>query len=287
MKRWLALMNESGSRTVGFCNQYITVNYKTDESAALIDFLCADLSSDKNASARAVYDVVIVGKKPMMSLWEGDKQHYFGDCKHSLAYALVNEIIYQCITDNDVGHAIHAAAIHSGGQGVLIPGNSGSGKSTFVTWLTTLGCNYLTDELVILAGEEHRIHPFTRPISIRAGSAAALSPYLSFDPKETLAGDNGFMLPHRLANADFSPSVPPLSFILFPQYKADAAPELIRLSSGMGCTKLLECYVNARNLQGHGISQIAALTRDTPVFQLVYGSFEGLEKILREKLGVL
>ena len=273
-------MNRSGSRVIGFCNQYVTINYNCPEAAWLVNFLCTDLPADNSSPSRATYDLVIVGKKPMLSLWQGEKQLYFGDCKYSLAYTLINEIIYQCITDNKTGHAIHAAAVSNREGTIILPGKSGCGKSTLTTWLVSQGCNYLTDELVLIAKDDHQIHPLTRPISIKSGSVAVLNSFLSVEEKDVLVGDKGFMLPHRLINNNFSINSHPLSCIIFPEYKAGVATELTRLTSGIGCSKLMECYVNARNIKGHGISQLAELTRNIPVYQLSYGDFDGLEMIL-------
>ena len=275
-------MNKSCSCTVGFCDQYVTINSYGPEEANLVDFLCCDLQNNKNVLPRAIYDFMIVGKQLMLSLLGEEKQLYFGDSKYDLAYTLINEIIYQCIVDNKVGHAIHAAAIGTEKGGVLLPGKSGSGKSTLTTWLVAHGCNYLTDELVILAGDDHRIHPFSRPLSLKTGSSSVLSSFLNYDQQEVIAGASGFMLPHRLANGNFSAGTPPLSLILFPEYKAGTTIELTKLTAALGCARLIECYVNARNIHDHGISWLAELTRNTPVYQLTYGEFDGLHELLDE-----
>ncbi len=275
-------MNEQESRTIGFCDQFVTINCNGPEAALLVDFVCSDLPTTTDTPVRAVYDVVIVGNKPMMSLWQGEKKLYFGDCSYALAYTLINEIIFQSIADNTAGHAIHAAAIAYHGNGVLLPGKSSCGKSTLVAWLTAMGCNYLTDELVVIAEEDTHIQPLTRPISIKTGSAAILSSLLSFDQKKVLTGTDGFMLPHRLLNENFLTASPPLSLILFPQFIAGARLEITRLTSGIACSRLMECYVNARNFRGHGISWLAELSRKTPVYQVRYGSLKTLESIFPE-----
>ena len=275
-------MAESGCHTVGFCDQYVTVNSYDPESVNLVDFLCCDLQAGTDAPPVAIYDLAIVGKKRMLSLRQGDRQLYFGDCRFELAYTLINEIIHQCIAGNRTGFAIHAGAIGLEEGAVLLPGKSGSGKSTLTAWLVARGCNYLTDELVVLAGNDHRIHPFTRPFSLKASSSAVLSSFLSYARQEVVAGASGFMLPHRLVNGTFSAATPPLSLIIFPEYKEGTATRITKLTAALGCARLMECYVNARNLQGHGFSRLAELTRRTPVYQLTYGSFVGLHEQLAE-----
>jgi len=283
----LAVMIKTGCHTVGFCDQYVTIHSYGTESEDLIDFLCCDLQENPDAVARASYDLKAVGKEPMLSLWCEGKCLYSGTSRYDLAYTLINEIIYECIVDNRVGHAIHAAAIGANKGAVLLPGKSGSGKSTLTTWLVSHGCNYLTDELVIIAGNDQRLHPLTRPFSIKTGSTSAISSFLQYDPQEVVSGANGFMLPHRLVNPNFSALSPPLSLILFPEYKEGATNELVQLTAAWGCARLMECYVNARNIQGHGMSQMAEFTRNTPIYQLTYGSFKGLYELLDEAFPTL
>ena len=273
-------ISKTGSRTVGFCDQFVTINSYGSEADKLIDFLCCDLQKGIDDFTRATYDLMVSGEEPTFSLWFEEKKIYAGSNRYDLAYTLINEILHHCIVDNDKGHVIHSAAIGSEQYGVLLPGKSGSGKSTFTTWLVSNGCNYLTDELVVLMDKDRRIIPFTRPFSIKTGSSKVLSSFLDIDPNEVISSGSGFMMPHRQVNSNFSESTPPLSLILFPEYNADVEPQLTKLSPALGCASLMECYVNARNIQGHGIGHLAELTRVTPIYKLTYGSFEGLQDLL-------
>ncbi|MCI5211047.1 MAG: hypothetical protein D3910_20185, partial [Candidatus Electrothrix sp. ATG2] len=267
----------------------ITYNHPAAES--IINFLCADLEVAPNITSAAEQSVVPratcelnVGEDEHFTLQGNGESLYQGRCQRELAYALINEIIFHCLDKNDVGLALHAAAVQVAKGGILLPGNSGAGKSTFVAWLVACGCGYLTDELVVLSEESNRIRPFTRPLTIRSASAEALAPYIQFKQSEVLNGDSGFMIPHRQLNPDFSPAQPRLSLILFPHFKADAPPTLTELTPGIGCLRLLECFVNARNIPGHGINELARLTRNVPILELTYGSFTGLDALLAKTL---
>ncbi len=274
-------MIKTGCRTVGFCGQYVSISSYGAEADALLDLLCCDLTQGTITPVQAEYDVMSVGNGvPGLSLWLEGKCLFSGQCSYDLSYALINEVIYQCIVDNSAGHAIHAAAVGSEQGAVLLPGKSGSGKSTFTAWLLSRGCNYLTDELVMLALEERRLYPFTRPLSIKSGSSEVLATFFRCDRGDLISGESGFMLPHRLLNSSFKPHSPPLSLVLFPEYREGAATEFRELSPALGCARLMECYVNARNIKGHGISQLADCTRSTPIYQLVYGKFDGMWELL-------
>lgn len=272
-------MIESGSCTVGLCSQFVTIKSFGSQARHIVHFLCRDLHKGEAAGSRATYDLMAVGPRPMFSLWQGDRQLYFGTSRYDLAYALMNEIVYHCIADNTSGHAIHAAALGSAAGGVLLPGTSGSGKSTLTSLLVSRGCNYLTDELVLLQGREGRMQGLTRPLSIKAGSLPVVAAFCRYSQGEVIAGTNGCMLPHRLLNT-WSPVTPAVALILLPKYEPGTATRMQTLSPAQACAKLIECSVNARNIPGHGISDLAELTRKTPACRLTYSSFSGLHKLL-------
>lgn len=269
-------MTEKKNYTIGFCGQYVTINCYGRKACEIVEFLFVDLLVDTEIKTSYTYDIMAVGKQPMLSLWNGEKKLYFGESSYSLAYIFVNGIIYQSIVKNDRGHVIHSAAVGYEGRGVLLPGNSGSGKSTLTAWLVAQGANYLTDELVLLSTDEQRIYPFTRPISVRNISDTILESFFKGDRDKTLIGDDGYMLPHRLLNPNFSPDTPNLSLVIFPEYRPGAHVSLTKLSDGMACSRLISCYVNARNIEEHGISRLADIVRKTPVYHLVYSSFDDL-----------
>ncbi len=275
-------MNRSGYRTVGFCGQYVTIIYSGLDAEALVDFLCIDLPAptDLIVSEQCIYNIAITRKNKIIFLHRGEELLYFGQCRYSLAYVLINDIIYQLIADNDYGHAIHAAAVMYNDGCLLLPGKSGTGKSTLTSWLVSRGCHYLTDELIIIRNGDRRVYPFTRPINIKAGATTAVSSFLTVDKKRILVGQTGFMLPHRLINTDFSLVYPSLSHILFPEYKTAVPAKVTRITSAEGCLKLMGCYVNARNFRKHGISKMAAMVRNIPFYKLTYGSFDDLTLIL-------
>ena len=49
--------------------------------------------------------------------------------------------------------ALHAGAVGWNGRSILIPGQSGAGKSSLTAWFVDKGFAYLTDELAILTAD--------------------------------------------------------------------------------------------------------------------------------------
>ena len=61
---------------------------------------------------------------------------------------------------------IHAGVVGWRGRAILIPGASGTGKSTLVAALLRAGASYYSDEFAVL-DDRGLVHPFARPLSIR------------------------------------------------------------------------------------------------------------------------
>ena len=281
------IKKDYGTYRIGLFEIDVEIDYNSTESRELIDFLFRDLPAQGAPLSPRRFEVLIVGDPSRMSLWAGEKQLYFGQSKHALAHMLVNEIIYDCIINNYKDHAVHAAAFCIGNRGIIMPGKSGSGKSSLAAWLTvffgTQGCSYLTDELVLLS-KTGRIRSFTRPISLKSPSCEALGKHIPRNNDENLAGQPGVMVPHRSLTGHWTAITPMLDTLIFPEFIKDHPASLTRLSGARSCLRLMECFVNARNIQDHGFKELAELTRSTKSFELKYGSFADLPAILQPVL---
>ncbi|MEE8455583.1 MAG: hypothetical protein V3R90_12685 [Limibaculum sp.] len=66
---------------------------------------------------------------------------------------------------------VHAGAVGWKGQAILVPGKSLSGKTTLIAELVRAGASYFSDEYAVLDAAG-RVHPFDKPLSIRANPAA-------------------------------------------------------------------------------------------------------------------
>jgi hypothetical protein len=269
--------------TIGLFGISVEIEYNCQEAGDFLHFLFQDLPPDDGPVSGRRFEILFVGKPLQMSLWQEERKIYCGASKHALAYILTNTILFECIVDNSDHQALHAAALTHGNTCILLPGKSGSGKSSLAAWLTARGSTYLTDELVLLSGDGV-IHPFTRPLSLRQPTVAALSPYVHIDEAECLVGEEGTMVPHRSLNSQWAVSTPRLSCIVFPQFIDNHPATLTRLSNALGCMRLLGCYVNARNFTGHGFSELAGQVRNIAAYELKFGNFSDVSHVLQPLL---
>lgn len=272
---------------VGFCNHAVEIFCDGKKAIKLLEFLCHDLPQESSPHITARFELSMEDRAGQYSFNKDGTSLFTGSNLYELAYTIINEILYYTIVDNSSGLALHSAAIVKEDVAILLPGKSGTGKSTLAAWLLAQGCNYLTDELVVLGGSDFCIIPFTRPLSIKSGALPALRQFVDYSLEDVISDKQGVMLPHRMLNPHFKPSMLTPKIILFPVYDAKSEASLQEVSAARGCAMLLESYVNARNISQHGIGLLADLARSTSIYKLQYGRFAALPPLLRERFPAL
>lgn len=197
---------------------------------------------------------------------------------------LMGEVVYHLIENNQKFMAIHAALLSDKQGGILIPGESGNGKSSLSIWMTLNGYHYHTDELVLIETGSLQTRVFTRPFNIKAHGIEAIKTILDLDALQPPAscGDFITMIPHRALNPDFIQASPPISRILFPKYNRDSENTLTRLSAAAAGIELMKTNVIARNLPGHGFKQLLDIVKRVPAYKLDYHHFDALPELLQD-----
>jgi len=272
------MKNSHRTYRTGFGDLSFEIECNNEDAYSIAKFLFLDFPDSTTITLTKQYDIVSSGPIPMLSLWDGDKQLYFGKSRYQLAYILMNEIIFLCISGNDSHHALHAGAVYKDDSCIILPGKSGNGKSTLTSWLIMNGYQYLTDELLFL-GSDARVLPMTRPISLKVNEAHESWLLSEVANEEIITSNKGSMIPHRLLNTSFRAKQPQITDVVFPEYKPGAEPCLEEISPAKSSLYLLQSHVNARNLDGHGVSELASIVRNCRSFTLTYGSFDDLQTI--------
>lgn len=91
--------------------------------------------------------------------------------------------------------------------------------------------------------------------------------------------DKGSMLPHRLFNPVFEAKQPFITDVIFPEYNSEEEHVFQEISPARSSLYLLQSHVNARNLSGHGVSELASIVKQCRSFNLTYSSFDDLHTI--------
>ena len=97
----------------------------------------------------------------------------------------MEEVTKALITQLDAGVVLHAAAVGHKGIAILIPGATGSGKSSLAAWLLANGFDYLTDEIAILT-DAGTILGLPRALVIKPGAAESVQTFAGFDELKSI-----------------------------------------------------------------------------------------------------
>lgn len=266
---------------VEFAGAAVVLRHEGDAAvAAYLDFLFADLRGSGETEPAALLD--ILPHEHLYLLREEEKPLFCGRLGVQFAAVLFDRVIFHLLNNQRHGVALHAGAVSWQGRTVLLPGQSGSGKSSVTACLCANGAAYLSDELIFLPDDgSGEVIAFPRPLCLKAGSAAAVRALLPAERQaDILAEKGGAVIPHRLLNPDFRLRRDPPALLLFPRYQADAPLTAEKLPGARASSLLMSCDVNARNLPDHGFRQLTQLARIVSAWQISYSSFAGFAEML-------
>jgi hypothetical protein len=217
-----------------------------------------------------------------VSLLRDDVVIFAGESRGEMAGRLMNQALFHLAVGNSAGLLLHCAVLVRNSIGIILPGVSGAGKSTFAVWLARNGFRYLTDELAFIETGTQEVHAFTRPINIKKPALGVLNKALEVDTErgDLISSELATLIPHRQINSDFHKSIPELGMILYPRYSEGSEFKLNSITPALAGLDLMKCLINARNLSGHGFPEITRIAKNVPAYSMVYGGFEQLGKDL-------
>ncbi len=275
--------------TIAFAGKKVAIRYDNDEVHHFLSFLFADVHCPDNEKEENYEETLIIapldnGENEEYTLADNKEVHCTGRLGVHFAAILFDQVIFNLLNNSSNGVAIHSGAVAYQNKVILLPGQSGSGKSNISAWLTANNFSYLTDELVFLPDDEsNQAVPFTRPFCIKSGALSAIKKIIPKDNLHPLLEDEqGAVVAHRSLNPVFSIISSSPALILFPSYLADAPLSIEKISGAQASFLLMACDVNARNLTDHGFKQIVQISRLIPAYRVTYSSFKGFKDALAD-----
>lgn len=259
------------SRGVAFAGAGVRVTWTHPQGARIADHLFAAVADEVVRRPAATFDIDADGddfvvRRDGTLLYRGPELGF-------AALMVLDHSIEALASEIDGGLLLHAAAVAHRGRTLLIPGESGAGKTTLTAWLAANGFDYLSDELVHLPDVGETLNPFRRPLNIKRAARAGLEGVVAFDGSQALIETpEGYLI--RQSAGTPNASAPTL--LLFPAFEAGARLEITPLRSGRAALDLLRCLVNARRLPEGGLRQVSRLARTVPAFTLRYGHSDQL-----------
>lgn len=199
---------------------------------------------------------------------------YEGSSEGTAAARVLEVGLYHLADRSRGGLVLHAACVADAGGGVLLPGLTGTGKTTLTSWLVAHGWRYLTDELVFVAEGSLVVSGLARPLNVKAPALRVLRQFcdLHAHRDDTMTTPVGVLLRPSVLGATRPAGRAAVARIVFPRYVPRAACTLTPISPAQAGARLMGCLINARNLDRYGFPEVTRLVRQVPAYELRYGS---------------
>jgi hypothetical protein len=206
--------------------------------------------------------------------------------QEQVLFHLMQDAIPRLNGASTTGLIIHAAALAQRDRGLILCGQSGSGKSSLASWLTASGLDYLTEEVIAVPTEDEPIGGLTRSIVLKRGSAFIWQHWLKETPQDQFLQfqDGSVWIDPTLFNKNgvrqnITPRV-----LIFPRYVPEADFQAEPLKQADALFRLLQCLVNARNFADGGLSTASRLARQVSAWQLTYSDIESASQWIQATL---
>lgn len=192
-----------------------------------------------------------------------------------MAPMMFEQALNWCVATRTFTHLIlHAAVVARDGKAIVIPGESGQGKSTLCASLVARGWRHLSDEFALLDPETLRITAHPRPISLKNQSIPAMKAWapdavISETLEGTPKGSVAYMQPTQAALVEAGEAVEPAA-IVFPGYGHSDVPKFEPISPARAFILMTACSVNYRELGEAGFKAMAGLVDRAPVCSALY-----------------
>jgi hypothetical protein len=166
---------------------------------------------------------------------------------------------------------VHAGAVATpSGEGVLLPGGSGAGKTTLVAALVRAGFGYLSDEAGAIDPVTRRLYPYPRALGVKKG-AFGLFPELAEKNGSALIKHERHVLPERIGPLGGPCHV---RFVIAHQYETGATTEVTPIGTAAMVMELARNAWNLGTYGGRSLTLLSEAVRGAKGYKLFSGSLD-------------
>jgi HprK-related kinase A len=250
------------------CHLYQGYGFSPPNGGNFVDF---HISIDQVGGARRFY-------KPQVQ-FKFDGKTPFKPLPYSQAFPFFEWGLNWCIANHNFRHLLlHAAVIEKNGQAVILPGQTGAGKSTLCAALVGHGWRLLSDEMAMIDLTTTELIPIVRPVSLKNESISIIKKFVpdaemgeSFH--DTAKGTVAHMKPlvSSVQNAKLRTKG---RWVVFPQFRKDSPISVESMSSASAVLDLAKNAFNYNVLGACGFDKLCDLVQDCDCFQLEYSHLD-------------
>lgn len=183
----------------------------------------------------------------------------------------------------------HAAVIEKDGAVILMPAESGCGKTTLAAALTSHNWHYFSDEIAALEKKNLCVSPLPLPMSIKLGSIGPLSNYFP-ELKElpSYQREDGKIVRYILPPSQNLPKNLkvsfPVNYLVFPKFNNASPTRLYSIDKYEGMKRLTKTGSSNRDFTKSDLEAMISLIEKSPCFELVYSDLNEAIFLLENKV---
>jgi hypothetical protein len=165
---------------------------------------------------------------------------------------------------------IHAGAVATpSGDGLILPGESGSGKTTMVAGLVRAGFGYLSDEAAAIDPVSRQLFPFPKALTIKEGSFDLFPDLPAAD--ESIMLEDQWLVPPAALRAGSLGSPCSVRWIVTLRYEPGAATDIDEITPGASVMELGRNGMNLTHYGARALPLLADIARGAESYRLVTG----------------
>lgn len=169
---------------------------------------------------------------------------------------------------------VHAGAVVTPrGDGVLLPGAAGSGKTSLTAALVRDGFGYLSDEAGAIDPITRRLYPYAKPLHLKIGVFGYFEAALAKSMDQSAqAWERQVRADDLAAESAAGPCEP--AFIIVPRYRGGTATTMAPLTTAESVAELGRNAWNLGLYGARGLELLADLCRKARGWRLDYGDLD-------------
>jgi Glycosyl transferase family 2 len=260
---------------ISFCGRSVELRHPPDweRDLRILFGVCAPSSAKVCATLK-----LALADDGSFAIFEDDVPTIKGLSREDALLWLSEIVIRQLAEHVDTGVSLHSGVVGWNGRSVLIPGNSGAGKSSLTAWFVHKGFDYVTDELAVL-NNGAAIVGFPRSFMLKSGADSIVSQFPRFADIVKLQVGSALMIRPEDSAGALSGDLP-CGLIIFPAFKPDVSFTIESISPAKACIRLAACTGNTHSLVDGGFAALNSLARRVPAVELSYGAFAQLDDVV-------
>lgn len=169
---------------------------------------------------------------------------------------------------------IHAGSLVTPeGKGVLLPAESGGGKTTLVTALVRAGFGYLSDEVAAVDPDSGTVHAYPRALNLKAGSLGLFPAVAALRDGSRFERNHRFIRPEEIRPGSVVPRSR-VDFVIAPRYRKGAHTALSPLTRAAAIALLWNSCMNLPAYRARALPLLASVARRARSYELVSGDLD-------------